>query len=362
MTVSLPVFLRTSMIGPCTALLLQYGGQAHAQNTACQPLLPERNKNIVLSQTGSYCLQADLEVRDYSEFFIDRPSGRPSEALDITHDNISVDLQDNAVRVGNASLGIRIENGGKSNYKADYNARQPKQVAIKNGLLSTTSSVGIYSGFYELSILSDMGDPLERASTRGKSKEELLNLSNSSRERKEWIFKNQLALRPSKAADYHQRNIRIENMHIDARESNVTSRAHAGAINIQGAGTIIRNCVIETDGSTALWLFGPDAVIENNTIIVHGANPVREADAPIRLHHGDGASIRNNRIVIKDGANRRGMSVFDTGAITVEKNTFYGMTEKDDVVKAFTGSLEVKESGSRFEPAWKAVFAGREWK
>lgn len=358
MTVSLPAFLRTSMIGPCTALLLPYGGQAHAQNTACQPLLPEKNKNIALSQTGSYCLQADLEIRDYSEFFIDRRSGRPSEALGITHDDIRVDLQDNAVRIGNASLGIRIENGGKSNYKADYNARQPKQVAIKNGLLSTTSSVGIYSGFYELSILSDMGDPLERASTKGKSKEELRNLSNSFGERKEWIFKNQLALRPSKAADYHERNIRIENMHIDARELNVTSRAHAGAINIQGAGTIIRNCVIETDGSTALWLFGPDAIIEDNTIIVSGASPVREADAPIRLHHGDGAIIRNNRIVIKDGANRRGISLFDTGAITVKKNTFYGMTEKDDVARAFTGSMEMKESGSRFEPAWKAVFAG----
>jgi len=350
--------LKKPVISLYSVLLLYYAGLAHAQDVTCQSLVTKQNTHIKLNQPGNYCLKADLEIRGYSEFFIDKRSGRPSEALDINHDNIRVDLQNNSVRVGNASLGIRIENGGKSNYKADYNSRQPKQVTIENGLLSTTSSVGIYSGFYELSILSDMGDPLERASTKGKSKEELLNLSNSSRERKEWIFKNQLALRPSKAADYYQRNIRIENMHIDAREPNVTSRAHAGAINIQGSGTIIRNCVIETDGSTALWLFGPDAIIEGNTIIVSGASPVREADAPIRLHHGDGAIIRNNRIVIKDGANRRGMSVFDTGAITVEKNTFYGMTEKDDVAKAFTGSLEMKESGSRFEPAWKAVFAG----
>ena len=104
---------------------------------------------------------------------------------------------------------------------------------------------------------------------------------------------------------------------------------------------------------------GVARLIENNTIIVHGASPVREADAPIRLHHGDGAIIRNNRIVIKDGANRHGLSVFDTGAITVEKNTFYGMTEKDGVARAFAGKLEMEATGSRFEPAWKAVFVGR---
>jgi hypothetical protein len=42
----------------------------------------------------------------------------------------------------------------------------------------------------------------------------------------------------------------------------------------------------------------------------------------------------------------------------VENNTFYGMTEKGEVAKAFLGTLDMKESGSKFEPAWKALFNG----
>jgi len=340
-------------------LLMQHSGLVQARDVMCQPLFPKQNTSISMSQAGSYCLKTDLEIQSRNRLFPDGPSGRPYEALEITHDDVTIDFQENTVRAGDVTLGIRIENGGKSNYKAAYNTQQPKQVVIKNGTLITTSFVGIYSGFHELSIPSDMGDPLEGVDTNGKSKEALGDFSLSFEKTNASIFRKQLALRPSRATGYHQRNIHIENMHILAKDGNVTSSARAGAINIQGAGTVIRNCVIETNGGTALWLFGPNAVIENNTIIVHGASPVREADAPIRLHQGDGSIIRNNRIVIKDGANRRGLSVFDTGAIMVEKNTFYGMTQKDEVAKAFTGSLEMKESGSRFEPAWKAIFTGR---
>lgn len=350
-------YLKNSLVSTCAALLLYCAGLAHAQQTVCEPLLPGKNKGIHLSKPGIYCLKADLKIDDRNWFFPDGPSGLPYEAVDIEGDNITFDLQEHAIRTGDVSLGIRIEKAGSTTYKPGQQPLQPRQVVIRNGKLKTTASVGIRSGYYELSVPSDMGHPLESVQTNGMSKDELAKASTFHERIGENIFRNQIALRPMRAADYQQRGIRIENMHIDARYSKkVASSARAGAINIQGAGTVIRNSVIETDGSTALWLFGPDALIENNTIIVHGASPVREADAPIRLHHGVGAIIRNNRIVIKDGANRRGISVFDTGAITVEKNTFYGMTEKNEVAKAFTGNLEVKGSGSRFEPVWKAAF------
>jgi hypothetical protein len=335
-------------------------GEMARLKSHCRPIVPQKNEGIHLSQAGTYCLKADLKIDDRNWFFPDGPSGRPYEAVDIDGDNITFDLQEHAIRTGDVSLGIRIENAGSTTYEPGQQPRQPRQVVIRNGKLKTTASVGIRSGYYELSVLSDMGHPLETVQTTGMSKDALAKESIFRQRLREEIFHNQLALRPLRAADYQQRGVRIENMHINARYSKkVSSSARAGAINIQGAGTVIRNCVIETDGSTALWLFGPNAVIENNTIIVHGASPVREADAPIRLHHGDGAIVRNNRIVIKDGANRRGLSVFDTGAITVEKNTFYGMTEKDEVARAFTGNLDMNESGSRFQPAWKAVFVGR---
>jgi hypothetical protein len=76
--------------------------------------------------------------------------------------------------------------------------------------------------------------------------------------------------------------------------------------------------------------------------------PPFEADAPIRLHHGDGAIIRNNRIIIKGHAHKRAISTFDTGTFTAEKNVLQGMTERDEIVKAFIGKLQGNISGNTF--------------
>jgi hypothetical protein len=207
-------------------------------------------------------------------------------------------------------------------------------------------------------VLSDLGDPLANFSKSGKSSRQLEEAATSSQRINESTLVQQSKLRPTMAADYERREIHLENLHIYVRGLAQGTDAGGGAINVQGGGTVIRNCVIETEDGNAIWIFGPDALIENNTIIVHGKNRLREADAPIRLIQADGAVIRNNKIIIRDSANRRGISTFDTGPITVENNTFYGITQKDDVAKAFLGTLDMKESGSKFEPLWKALFDG----
>ena len=109
--------------------------------------------------------------------------------------------------------------------------------------------------------------------------------------------------------------------------------------------------MIETDSGTALWLYGPNAVVENNTIIVHclskpmglqGVARCNEMDAPIRLMHGDGAVIRNNRFVLRGKAHQRVLSLFDTGAFTFEGNTFVGLEDAGQAVKAFSGTVQTK--------------------
>lgn len=150
---------------------------------------------------------------------------------------------------------------------------------------------------------------------------------------------------PPNAASYPVRNLRIENMRI---------RTQASAAVLQGGGTVIRNSVIEVDAGTALWIYGPGAVIEDNTIVVHGKapgpDPLLEADAPIRLIQADGAIVRNNRIVAADAAHKRAISLFDTRTITVESNRFEGMAETDEWVKAFRGTADVQGRGNTFRP------------
>ena len=319
----------------CAALLLAgllacSTAPVHAQDAQCQALAPALNENIVLRASGNYCLANDLRI-EKGWNLPDAHSSRPDKALVIAADDVVLDLQGHTIDAGNKASGITIPQERKP---------EPQRVTIRNGTLRAGRSIGVDAGFGSLSIASDReyyGTPQWSGTY-------------------ERLVRNTLLSRPSGASDYPRRSIRIEHMRIDARDRSPTPEARPGAINIQGAGTVIRDCVIETNAGTAIWIFGPDAVIENNTIIVHGDDPLREADAPIRLHAADGAVIRNNRFIIKGAAHHRGIAVFDTGPVTVDNNTFYGMTEQDDVAKAYTGTLQLKASGNRFEPGWKALF------
>lgn len=132
------------------------------------------------------------------------------------------------------------------------------------------------------------------------------------------------------ARDYPARGILVEKVAISS----------AGwGIGVEGAGTVIRDSTIEVDAGTALWIYGPNARIENNTIIVRGRGRVREADAPIRLHHGDGAIIRNNRIVVKGDGHPWAVTSFRTGAITLEGNTMNGKPIGPEGIKVFADDL-----------------------
>jgi len=149
-------------------------------------------------------------------------------------------------------------------------------------------------------------------------------------ERTTFALEEVLRALPARARDYPARGILVEKVAISS----------AGwGIGVEGAGTVIRDSTIEVDAGTALWIYGPHARIENNTIIVRGRGRVREADAPIRLHHGDGAIIRNNRIVVKGDGHPWAITSFRTGAITLEGNTMNGKPVGPEGIRVFADDL-----------------------
>jgi|GEM_PF-2854863 len=324
---------------------------ASAQESSCRALSTERNQAILLDKSGQYCLQNDISI-DNAGILVAHGRDRPYFAAEIVQDNIQLDLKDHVIQSGDSTNGVIIQNQTASNLA-------PQQVTLRNGRIHSLTW-GISSGFSNIVVLSDLGDPLDRiASAEGKSEKELAELREHIRERDLPTLARATAARPLKPSEYQRRHIRLENLHILVRGIPSGQGAGGGGINIQGDGTIIRDCLIETDDGNAIWIYGPNAVIENNIIIVHGRNRLREADAAIRLIQGDGATIRGNKFIIKDKANRRGISTFDTGVINVEGNTFYGLTPQDEIAKAFIGTLQMQERENRFEPEWKAVFLAK---
>jgi hypothetical protein len=131
---------------------------------------------------------------------------------------------------------------------------------------------------------------------------------------------------------------------------------------ISGSGNIIRNSTIEVDGHTAIYMYGSNPIIENNTIIIHG-NGEREfylkgrgyekipngknpngstrfdyvwhkgekaniLSAPIKLRDAKGGIIRNNRIIYKGGLFSGkapvAINLLDSKDVVIEGNTIEG--------------------------------------
>lgn len=153
----------------------------------------------------------------------------------------------------------------------------------------------------------------------------------------------------SRTSDYPVRHLTLQNLKI---------KSSLPAVVLQGAASIVRDSVIETDSGTALQIYGPNALIENNTIIVHcrksqpnasNRSQCLSADAPIRLIHADGAIIRNNRIILKDDAHKRVISVFETGTFIFENNVIIGLDDLSQIASAYDGELIIQQRGNRID-------------
>ena len=305
-----------------TLFLLLIGASAVAQDAAtCQPIQPRQGGGAVLTRPGLHCVTCDMLVDSHY-----RPFAHGSEYKNDDHivilvagDNVVVDLQRHTV-VANAAMRAAIDTLARDwvNYPDVRGLVLPANVTIRNGKICVRKRVGDGWG---IRIFSAPDLPLDLRSDIASS-----GAAAHMAERTTFALEEVWRALPARARDYPARGILVEEVAISS----------AGwGIGVEGASTVIRNSTIEVDAGTALWIYGPNARIENNTIIVRGRGRVREADAPIRLHHGDGAIIRNNRIVVKGDGHPWAVTSFRTGAITLEGNTLNGKPVGHEGIKVF---------------------------
>jgi hypothetical protein len=117
---------------------------------------------------------------------------------------------------------------------------------------------------------------------------------------------------------YSRTNYVIEKMDI---------RAGYRGIVLGGGNNVIRNSRIEVDGNTAIYVYGPGTIIENNTIIVHGKGEGKQWDAAIKLRDADNAIVRNNRIIFNGTLFEKGeaaINLLDSDNVKIDGNTVTG--------------------------------------
>ena len=129
----------------------------------------------------------------------------------------------------------------------------------------------------------------------------------------------------------------------------MTIRAGWRGVEMRGGGNVIRNSTIEVDGHTAIVLMGPETVIENNTIIVHGKGDAKPFDAAIKLRDAKGAIVRNNRIVYKGlwpfGKAPAAINLLDSTDVTIEGNT----VERFEKLVRSNGETQFVDNGNVFK-------------
>jgi hypothetical protein len=310
---------------------------------SCKEIEPRRpGGGVIISEAGSYCMNKDIHMKGWYMPFSHGSDWHADDVilLLLTADNITLDLQGHSLSSNAkiATAGIENPIDGYPYHMSQYPLRKlkiapkPSNIVIKNGYLNLESNsrrgYGIQFSYYFDDAVSIYSDITGKQEYQTKKKQDESGVGFN----KEWTLDliNKL---PKKSSDYVSRKIKIENMKIKSSDVGII---------IQGADTVITGNTIEVESGTAIWIYGPNAVIENNTIIVRGTEKLLDADAPIRLHHGDGAIIRNNKIIVDGKAHKRIVSTFDTESFIFEKNKLFGLEENTEVFKAFLGGLKIK--------------------
>ena len=287
-----------------------------------------------LEHPGTYCLAKNIFVKWNRDWLLGRFQYSSESVVTISSDDIVLNLKGYTIS-GDGGLSAAVESTYDNNGAPIQHP--PKNITVRNGkILIERQGTGIkvigLGGMPRVDVAADMSDAWRNRD--GSSHDKLRDKSDDDLATRSFE-RNAKKPQPKKPSDYPERRVLIEHM-------NIKIKSDKPAIMIQGAGTVIRNNVIEVDGGTAIWLGGPNALVENNTIIINGNKEPVTADAAIRLKHGDGAIFRNNKIIIKGKANRRAVSTFNSAGFVFENNTIYGLDKNEPLAKAFLGTLQMK--------------------
>jgi len=258
----------------------------------------------------------------------------------------------------------RLSNGAGHSGPAPYRhllelLASDTTIDLKNHILhSDGHSSGIYIGLeWQKQTVRSQDTPSERKVLNVTIKNgviDLRGLGNAVIYRRSWLMHTLDEETPNGLTDYEKSHIVLENLLIKTDNMGVL---------LEGDGNIIRNCIIESGGTTAINMAGPNGQILNNTIIL--TNPFipgsmrgtnfhetrefsqlmeerRRPKAAIALHQATGTIISGNRIEVKGKSpTRYNIYVSDASEnVRIEGNTFVGTDAPATLLKGSTATLK----------------------
>jgi hypothetical protein len=293
--------------------------------------------SVTITKPGNYCLTQDLQQRSalsISEGFQQR--GAPDSVVSF-HDTHDVDVDmlghvattapfENATGVYVSQRTSNIGEMGKPPDKYGWVYQFPKNLSIHHGRVESPGAlegVGVFLGFNSKAYHFTTG-----SFTRGYKlqDEDATTYMTQTRSGADPIaFTTPWIYQPAT-------HFKVEKLQV---------RAGARGVIMTGAENVLRDSVIEVDSDTAVYLYGPGTVVENNTIIVN-MKPVRPARLPavLKLRDADGAVIRNNRLIVRGavpGADMAGINLLASRGVLIEGNRVEGvprLLRKDDTSTA----------------------------
>jgi hypothetical protein len=278
-----------------------------------------RNEYMYVRGPGSYCLEKDahhtnvfnmysLSAKSFAGQALLSVWG-PTRVADVPEGSYIIDFRDHTL------------SAETKNMKGVAPAGETKNVQVTNGKIivpgSTTANVGILLGYDVVQGFTVPGVLL------------LAGLRNPLHEDIPYT-----ELEDHRKPRYSVTNYMVNEMDI---------RAGYRGIVLGGGNNVIRNSRIEVDGNTAIYVYGPGTIIENNTIIVHGKGDRKQWDAAIKLRDADNAIVRNNQFVYDGGLLSKGeaaINLLDSDNVTIDGNTVTGFrkTVRVNGVTTFTES------------------------
>ncbi|MES2164130.1 MAG: right-handed parallel beta-helix repeat-containing protein [Pseudomonadota bacterium] len=263
----------------------------------------------VIQTPGLYCIAVDFWQRRLSDFAGHTGPTTNEHLLGVISNDVTVDLANHILHTDGDSTGIvavRIQEGKRP---------VPQNISIKNGVLDIRG-------------LGSAVDVVDH-----------------------WPLDKINASAPPDFTGFKKSGIVLDNLLI--KTDNV-------GIMLEGDGNIIRNCIIESGGDSAIMMAGPNGQILNNTIILtEPLLPANRSDgflsqfdslskfrnvqrAAIVLHRATGTIISGNRIEVK-GTSQTYHNIYLTDAsarVHIIGNTIVGPAEVVTFKKGSTAELK----------------------
>ena len=293
----------------------------------CVELRPETetHQDAMVENSGQHCVVLDFWQQRLHGAGHSWP-GTYHRLIGVHSSNVTIDLMNHTLHSDGDSSGIAIHfNGFNKNKNKDI----ARNIIIKNGVI------------------------------------DLRGAGTATKNNNKWRMNNIDEAIPDNFTGYEKTNVILENLLI---------KTDSIGMALEGDGNIIRNCVIESGGSAAITLAGPNGKIINNTIILtdpffpqwfssgrHTDNVFtrlfearRINRAAIALHQATGTVINGNRIEVRGKSPTR-HNIYLTDAsenVHIEGNTIVGADDPVTLVKGSTATMKNNVFEQR-KPWWK---------